>query len=93
MKRKMRNRKAKKQKVAQRHARPSPRDYMTLPYKIEITPLSREDGGGYLVTIPLLKGCQSDGRTPDDAIDNLKEAQKAWLTSALKHGDPIPVPQ
>jgi len=73
----MSNRRPKKQKVAHRHAKPSPRDYMTLPYKIEITPPSREDGGGHLATILLLKGCQSDGRTPDEAINNLKEAQKA----------------
>ena len=66
---------------------------MQLPYKIELLPLSKQDGGGYLATIPLLEGCQSDGSTPDDAIKNLREAQKAWLPSALKHGDPIPVPQ
>ncbi|HEV8539488.1 MAG TPA: type II toxin-antitoxin system HicB family antitoxin [Bacteroidota bacterium] len=64
-----------------------------LPYKIELIPLSKKDGGGYFATIPLLKGCQSDGSTPDEAIKNLREAQKAWLASALKHGDPIPVPQ
>jgi len=66
---------------------------MNLPYKIEITPLSKEDGGGYLAALPLLNGCQSDGHTPDEAINNLEEAQKAWITSALKHGDSIPVPQ
>jgi predicted RNase H-like HicB family nuclease len=66
---------------------------MKLRYKIELTPLSRQDGGGFLVTIPLLKGCQSDGETPDQAIQNLREAQKAWFSSALKHGDPIPTPE
>ena len=66
---------------------------MRLQYKIEHVPLAKEDGGGYLATIPLLKGCQSDGSTPDEAIKNLREAQKAWLTSALKHDDSIPVPQ
>jgi predicted RNase H-like HicB family nuclease len=66
---------------------------MKLRYKIELTPLSRQDGGGFLATIPLLKGCQSDGETPDQAIQNLREAQKAWFSSALKHGDPIPTPE
>lgn len=66
---------------------------MGLSYKIELTPLSKDDGGGYLATIPLLKGCASDGRTPDEAIRNLREAQKAWFFSSLKHDDPIPVPQ
>ncbi|MBI3585511.1 MAG: type II toxin-antitoxin system HicB family antitoxin [Ignavibacteriales bacterium] len=66
---------------------------MKLSYKIELTPLTTEEGGGYLATIPLLKGCQSDGSTPDEAINNLREAQEAWLASALEHGDPIPLPQ
>ncbi len=68
------------------------RDLMKLPYKIELTPLSKEDGGGYLAIIPLLSGCQSDGNTPDEAIQNLREAQKGWFNSALKHDDPIPLP-
>jgi antitoxin HicB len=68
------------------------RDLMKLPYKIELTPLSKEDGGGYLAIIPLLRGCQSDGKTPDEAIQNLREAQKAWFSSALKHNDPVPLP-
>jgi len=63
---------------------------LKLRYKIELTPLAQQDGGGFLATIPLLKGCQSDGETPDQAIQNLREAQKAWFSSALKHGDPIP---
>ena len=69
------------------------RELLLLPYKIELTPLNKTDGGGFYAVVPLLKGCQSDGRTPDDAIHNLREAQKAWFTSALKHKDSIPLPQ
>ena len=66
---------------------------MKLPYKIELIPLSKVDGGGYFATIPLLKGCQSDGRTPDEAIEHLLQARRAWFESAIKHGDVIPIPQ
>jgi len=66
---------------------------MKLPYKIELIPLSKIDGGGYFATIPLLKGCQSDGRTPDEAIEHLQQARRAWFESAIKHGDSIPIPQ
>ena len=69
------------------------RSFMQLPYKIELSPLSKTEGAGFMATIPLLKGCQSDGPTPDEAIRNLREAQKAWIASALKHNDPIPLPQ
>jgi predicted RNase H-like HicB family nuclease len=65
---------------------------VALPYKIELLPLSKEDGSGFLAMVPLLKGCQSDGNTPDEAIHNLREAQKAWFASALKNDDPIPLP-
>jgi predicted RNase H-like HicB family nuclease len=65
---------------------------IALPYKIELLPLSKEDGSGFLAMVPLLKGCQSDGNTPDEAIHNLREAQKAWFASALKNDDPIPLP-
>lgn len=66
---------------------------MKLPYQIELTPISKENGEGYLASIPLLHGCKSEGKTPDKAVKNLKEAQRAWLESALKHDDPIPIPQ
>ncbi|HEY4612930.1 MAG TPA: type II toxin-antitoxin system HicB family antitoxin [Bacteroidota bacterium] len=67
--------------------------FMSFPYKVELTPIQKKDGGGYLAAIPLLKGCQSDGITPDEALENLREAQRAWFISARKHNDPIPVPQ
>jgi predicted RNase H-like HicB family nuclease len=66
---------------------------MKLPYKIELIPLSKIDGGGYFATIPLLNGCQSDGKTPDEAIEHLQQARRAWFESAIKHGDVIPIPQ
>lgn len=85
-----------KERSARRKRRTSDRavnELLKLPYKIELTPLSKADGGGYFAVVPLLKGCQSDGGTPDEAIQNLREAQKAWFTSALKHNDAIPLPQ
>ena len=81
-----------KEKLGRRNGK-SPHYFLNLPYKIELLLLSREDGRGYLATIPLLKGCQSDGDTPDEAIQNLREAQEAWIRSALKYGDPIPLPR
>ncbi|MDD8018719.1 MAG: type II toxin-antitoxin system HicB family antitoxin [Bacteroidota bacterium] len=67
--------------------------FLDLPYKIELTPLSKKDGGGFLAVIPLLKGCMSDGKTPDEAIKNLREAQKAWFESSIHHNDSIPLPR
>jgi len=36
-------------------------------YSIVIAPLSAEDGGGYLATVPDLPGCMSDGASREEA--------------------------
>ncbi|MFN0157213.1 MAG: type II toxin-antitoxin system HicB family antitoxin [Bacteroidota bacterium] len=81
-------RKGKKNGKAQRL-----RKYLAQPYIVELKPLPVSEGGGYLAVIPLLRGCQSDGATPDEAVRSVREAQRAWIESALKHNDPIPLPQ
>jgi antitoxin HicB len=58
--------------------------------KFELTPLSTEDGGGWLITFPDLPGCMSDGETADEAIENGAEAETAWLAAADKWGRPKP---
>jgi antitoxin HicB len=44
-----------------------------------ITPLSAEDGGGFLATIPSMPGCMSDGETEAEARENVADAARAWL--------------
>ena len=61
--------------------------------KIVIEPLSEEDGGGYLATVPELPGCMSDGEAWADALANVEDAIATWLHCARKHGDPIPEPE
>ena len=62
-------------------------------YKVMIEPLSEEDGGGYLATVPELPGCMSDGETRAEALANVEDAIATWLHCARKHGDPIPAPR
>jgi predicted RNase H-like HicB family nuclease len=66
---------------------------MTLPYSILLTPLSDEDGGGWLAEIPLLPGCMSDGETQAEALLMIEDAKRGWIESALVHGDPVPEPE
>ncbi len=61
-------------------------------YPFEIRPLSEEDGGGYLVTFPDLPGCMSDGETPEEALDNGKDAFRCWMKAHIEDGRPIPIP-
>jgi antitoxin HicB len=62
-------------------------------YGILIEPLSAEDGGGFLATVPDLPGCMSDGETPQEAIENVYDAINCWIEAAREMGRPIPRPR
>lgn len=62
-------------------------------YPFELRPMTKAEGGGWLITWPDLQGCMSDGETPEEAIDNGKDAFAAWAavhTRNLKK--PMPKP-
>ena len=62
-------------------------------YPFDLRPLSKTEGGGWLVTWPDLPGCMSDGATPEDAIRNGREAFAAWMAvrrKDLKQAAPKP---
>lgn len=59
-------------------------------YRVEIRPLSKEEGGGFLATVPDLPGCMSDGETKEEAIENLRDAIKQWIDQARAMGRPVP---
>jgi antitoxin HicB len=65
--------------------------YMALPYRIEMIP--DPEAGGYVVRVPDLPGCLSQGDSPDEAIAMIRDAMRGWLTVALEHGDAIPQPR
>lgn len=63
-----------------------------LEYSVLISPLSAEDGGGFLATVPDLPGCMSDGETPEEAITNVQDAILTWIEAARELDRPIPAP-
>jgi predicted RNase H-like HicB family nuclease len=64
----------------------------TLKYPIIVEPLSDEDGGGFLATVPDLPGCMSDGATPEEAVVNISDAINAWIEAAEDLGHVVPEP-
>ena len=54
--------------------------------RVEIRPLTKEEGGGWLASFPDLPGCMSDGETPEEALRNAAEAEAAWLAANEKWG-------
>jgi predicted RNase H-like HicB family nuclease len=63
-----------------------------LIYTVIVTPLSVEDGGGFLATVPDLPGCMSDGETPEQAIAHVREAIDDWLDESRALGRAAPIP-
>ena len=49
-----------------------------------------ENEGIWTVECPSLRGCISQGETPEAAIENIREAMELWLEVALEMGDTIP---
>ncbi len=63
--------------------------YLALPYRIELIP----DPEGWFVRMPELPGCMSQGDTPEEALEMIRDAQRGWITVARRHGMSIPEPQ
>ena len=58
--------------------------YLGLPYTIELV---REPEGGLFVSVRELPGCMSQGDTPDEALEMIRDAMRAWIEVALEDGE------
>ena len=61
-------------------------------YQFTVRPLSKEEGGGYLVEYPDIPGCMSDGETIEEAIVNGKEALRDCIDVFRESGRKLPKP-
>jgi len=61
-------------------------------YPFTIRQLLQEEGSGFLIEYPDLPGCMSDGESIEEAIENGKDAVRAWIEAAQLMNRPIPVP-
>ncbi len=64
--------------------------YLALPYTIELTP---DEEGYWFASIPLLKGCITNGNSREDALVMIDDAKQLWLETALDLGMTIPEPE
>jgi len=65
------------------------KEYMKLPYTIEITP----DDGSFFVKVRELEGCISVGETKAEALEMIEDAMREWLAVALEDNLEIPLPE
>jgi antitoxin HicB len=54
--------------------------------------IEQDEDGVYVAEVPALPGCISQGKTREEAVENIREAIAAYLESLEAHGDPIPPP-
>lgn len=52
--------------------------------------LEQEPDEGFVVSVPALPGCVSQGDTREDALKNIREAIELYLEDCRESGDPIP---
>lgn len=52
--------------------------------------LNKEEEGGYMVTVPALPGCITQGDTVDEALAMAKEAIELYVEELQSRGEPIP---
>jgi predicted RNase H-like HicB family nuclease len=52
--------------------------------------LQKEDDGGYVVTVPVLPGCVSQGDTRQEALRNIEEAIELYVEDVRATGESVP---
>jgi antitoxin HicB len=65
---------------------------MKIDYPFEMRPLSPDEGGGWLICYPDFPGCMSDGETPEEALNNGKDALEAVIAVYREEGRALPRP-
>ncbi|MCD7863638.1 MAG: type II toxin-antitoxin system HicB family antitoxin [Lachnospiraceae bacterium] len=51
-----------------------------------------EEDNCYIVSVPDLPGCMSDGKTPQEAVENVQAIIADWIETAHMLGREIPEP-
>ena len=59
-------------------------------YKYEVIIYWSEDDQSFLAEVPELPGCMSDGKTHQEALQNVQTIIKEWIETSKKQGRKIP---
>jgi predicted RNase H-like HicB family nuclease len=58
-------------------------------YTVLVTP-DREQGG-YVVSVPAIPGCTTQGESMEEAIENIKDLIPTYLAELAARGEAVPV--
>ncbi len=69
--------------------------YLSLNYKIEIEPITPQEGGGFTARLPQFgsMGIVGDGETTQEALESLEECKRLVFETLLNKGESIPEPE
>jgi len=68
--------------------------YLDQPYTYVVVHDADEEGNsGWVAEVEELPGCISQGATPEEAIERLRDAMEDWISVALEDGAEIPEPR
>ncbi|MDP8205719.1 MAG: type II toxin-antitoxin system HicB family antitoxin [Candidatus Electryonea clarkiae] len=60
-----------------------------MKYRVTIEP---DESGWFVANCPTLPGCVSQGRSREEALENIQDAIKGYIESLDKHDEPVPPP-
>jgi len=69
------------------------KEYLELPYTIEIVKDESGDHSGWFARVIELPGCMTQTDTFEELAEMIKDAMAAWIESALEDGQSIPLPR
>lgn len=53
--------------------------------------VERDEDGLFVVSVPALPGCHTQGETYDESLKNIREAIRLYIDALRDLGEPIPV--
>ncbi len=59
-------------------------------YKFTVV-VEQDEDGLYIAAVPLLQGCYTQGKTYEEALENIKDAIKLHIEARRELGEPIPI--
>jgi antitoxin HicB len=72
---------------SKRPREPSPYNPHMAQYTVVLT---SDPEGGFVVSVPALPGCITQGDTRDEALRNAREAIELYIEDCIASGDPVP---
>lgn len=59
-------------------------------YQFQVILECDEEDGGYIVGVPALPGCVTQGDTREEALKMAEDAIRGYIESLRKHNEPLP---